>query len=101
MRAIYSVAKVNLGVIEANPASTPGAITIMEHLHTFVPSDNRGIHPIHCYGGGMSVERMVDAKGARAGGETSMNRLEKLIQCSQEFHKRGLLLKVLFTYGIK
>ena len=83
----------NLGVVEENPSSTPGTIKIMEYLHKFVPSVDKDVHPIPCFGDGLSVERMCDAKRARAGGETPIDRLEGLIPCPQEFHRRGLLLQ--------
>ena len=43
----------------------------------------------------MSIERMTDAKRARAADLTPQDRLEGLQQTSQEFHHRGLMLQVI------
>ncbi|XP_038047575.1 uncharacterized protein LOC119721568 [Patiria miniata] len=84
---------VNLGVLEANPASTAGVIQIMQHLHAYVPEPNGQVLPILCSGDGLSVERMVHAKRARVNGESKMHRLQGLVETPQEFHKEILLLQ--------
>ena len=60
---IYDILlQINLGLIEENPSSTVGTIKIMERLQEHVPCDPQGLYPVVCYGDGLSVERMTDAK---------------------------------------
>ena len=81
-------------MVEANPASTAGVIRIMEHLHAYVPESDGSVVPILCSGDGLSVERMLHAKRARANGETKKQQLQGLVETPQEFHKEILLLQV-------
>ena len=87
---------VNLGVVEANPASTAGVIDILTHLHRYVPVVENGIHVLPCNGDQLSVERMTHAKRARIRGHSQEFRLEGLLEAPQEFHKEGILLQVNF-----
>jgi len=84
----------NIGVIDANPSSTAGVIEIMSQLHQYVPQKAQQLRVIPTHGDCMAVERMVDAKRARACDTTPANRLEGLEPTPQEFHHRGLMLQV-------
>ncbi len=86
---------INLGTVEANPASTAGVIDIMEHLSRYVPSTPEHVHRIPVNGDQLSVERMVHSKRARALGPTPMDRMEWIVETPQEFHKEAILLQVL------
>ncbi|XP_038046724.1 uncharacterized protein LOC119720930 [Patiria miniata] len=84
----------SLGVIDENPYSTSGSVRMLESLHQFVPSyGDENLYPIVCFGDGLSVEKMVDAKRAKASGASAVDRLEGLVQCPQDFHRRGVLLQ--------
>ncbi|XP_038045923.1 uncharacterized protein LOC119720343 [Patiria miniata] len=84
----------SLGVIDRNPYSTPGSVRIGESLHQFVPSyGDESLYPIVCFGDGLSVMKMFDAKCAKANGVSAADRLEGLVQCPQDFHRRGVLLE--------
>ncbi|ELT95941.1 hypothetical protein CAPTEDRAFT_186660 [Capitella teleta] len=63
--------------------------------------DGERVVPQICYGDGLSVERMVDAKRARAQDPTPMERLEGFIPCPQDFHRRGLLMQDTFNELLK
>ena len=87
----------NLGVIDANPSSTAGIIEIMDILHKYVPrkgTDSFFRIPVH--GDGLSIERMRDAMAARAASLSAGARFEGLEPVPQEFHRRVLLMQVLF-----
>ena len=86
--------QVNLGVTEANPASTEGCITNMEKLHTCVPTVEEDVLPILCNGDATTIERIVAAQHARANGATPKDRMEGLVASPQEFHKEMILLGV-------
>ena len=87
---------VNLGVVEANPASTAGVIDIMTHLHQYVPEFEDGsVHVVPCNGDQLSIERMTHAKRARVQGHSAQDRLQGLLETPQEFHKEGILLQVI------
>ena len=88
---------VNLGVIEANPASTPGVIEILNHLQQYVPFEDDGsvVRNIVCNGDQLSVERMTHAKRARIRGPSAKARLEGFVETPQEFHREGLMMQVL------
>ena len=85
---------INIGAIDANPASTAGVIEVMEKLHEYVPSVNGKLHKIICNGDQLSVERMMHAKPSRVWGCREADRLEGLIETAQEFHKEGIMLDV-------
>ncbi len=85
---------INLGTIEANPASTAGVIDIMEHLGRYIPSGQEWVCRIPVNGDQLSVERMINAKRARALGPSPMDRMEWVVESPQEFHKEGILLQV-------
>lgn len=82
-------------MIESNPSSTAGVINILEILHKYVPKHNNKIWKIPVNGDGLSVERMRDAKLARAGADTAEGRFDGLEPVPQEFHKRAILMQVL------
>lgn len=48
---------VSLGTIDANPASTPGVIEVMEKLHDYIPEVEGKLHKIVVNGDQLSVER--------------------------------------------
>ena len=88
----------NIGIIKENPSTIAGTIQIMERLQDYVPwfaNDIEKPHIIPCHGDGLSIERMTDAKRARAANPTKKLRLEGLEQVPQEFHHRGIILQVL------
>ena len=67
----------------------------MEKLHEYVPLGANGLlRVVPTHGDGLSVERMTDAKRARAADLTDTDRLEGIEQTPQEFHHRGLMLQV-------
>ncbi|XP_038045915.1 uncharacterized protein LOC119720342 isoform X2 [Patiria miniata] len=84
----------SLGVIDENPYSTSGSVRMLESLHQFVPSyGDETLYPIVCFGDLLSVVKMFDAKCAKASGASAAERLEGLVQCPQDFHRRGVLLQ--------
>ena len=86
----------NLGVVDADPSSTEGAIQIMEYLHKYTPDAQGGSYmPILCNGDGLSIERMVHAKRGRANSGDAEHCLQKLAESTQEFHKEMILLQVI------
>ncbi len=59
--------QINVGVIQENPASTAGAIRILDKLHEYVPIRSDGsLYTVLCHGDELTVERQRDAKLARA-----------------------------------
>ncbi len=89
--------QINLGIIRENPSTTGGTIRVMEHLQQYVPRENGGKGPFRIvpeHGDGLSVERMIDAKNARAACLTDTERLEGTIPVPQEFHHDGLNCQV-------
>ena len=85
----------NIGIIDANPSSTAGVIDIMTRLHAYVPQLEDGtLITVPTHGDCMAVERMMDAKRARAAYLSSSDRLEGLEPVPQEFHHRGLMIQV-------
>ena len=86
--------QVNLGVVDANPSSTDGTITIMEHLCQYVPQLEGGPLSILCNGDGLSIERMVHAKRGRCNAGKKAPGLCALVESPQEFHKEIILLQV-------
>ena len=66
----------------------------MEELQQYVPKHNRKYVAVPTHGDALSVERMTDGKRARAADLTDSNCLEGLEQTPQEFHHRGLMLRV-------
>ena len=68
----------------------------MDALHKYVPSKGADeFYRIPVHGDGLSIERMRDAKAARAGSLTAAARFEGLEPVPQEFHRRALLMQVL------
>ena len=84
--------QVNLGTIDANPSSTPGIINIMDHLHKYVPKNGDDFLRIPVHGDGLSIERMREAKAARAGSITAAARFECIEPVPLEFHRHVLLM---------
>ena len=67
----------------------------MEHLQNYVPRRADGKFRVtKCFADGLSVERMNDAKMARAADFSDTDQLIGLEQSPQEFHHRGLMLQV-------
>lgn len=82
-------------MIEANPSSTSGVITIMDKLNQYVPVKEDGTPiPVIVHGDQLSVERMFGAKKARSGAQRALGRFEGQVPSPQEFHKQGLLMQV-------
>lgn len=92
MLTVFS--QVNIGLVDANPSSTAGAITILQAFQAYQPVKEETICPLCIYGDGLSCERHCDAQLAVSNGETATDRLEGLNPCAQEFHKRMLRLQV-------
>ena len=88
----------NIGIIDANPSSTAGVIDIMCQLNHFVPRQGEAVRVIATHGDCLAVERMVDAKRARACDITPLSRLEGLEPMPQEFHHRGVMMQVIFIH---
>ena len=91
---LATIMQVNLGVIDANPSSAEGAITIMSELQKYVPRRGNELHQLVCHVDGGAHERMVDAKFACRAKASPVGRLEGLLPNAQEFHKRMLKLQV-------
>ena len=89
---------VNLGAVDANPATTIGVIQVMENLQNYVPVNDDKLHRIVCNGDQLSMERMTHARHSRVRGESQADRLEGLIETPQEFHKEGLMAQVFIKY---
>ncbi|KAJ8311298.1 hypothetical protein KUTeg_011150, partial [Tegillarca granosa] len=88
---------INLGIFDHNPSTTACVISIMNRLHMYIPRlGENHFFPVLCHGDGLSVERMRDAKAARAASATKERRLESLEPVPQEFHKRCIILQDLF-----
>ena len=93
--------QVNLGVVDANPSTTTGAIKIMSTLQEYVPrSEQNALHQLVCHVDGGAHERMVDAQNSQRAKVTPIGWLEGLVPNPQEFHKRMLLMQVII-HGIK
>ena len=80
--------------MEENPSSTGGVLAVMDHLHTFVPTNGDRVLPILCSGDGLSMERMISAHHNRTASATATGRLEGLKETPSEFHKEILLMQV-------
>lgn len=92
---------INLGAIDANPASTAGVIDVMTHLHQYVPAgaQEQSVRKVICNGDQLSVERMTHSKRGRIRGPGPRQRLEGLVETPQEFHKEGIMLQV-FRFNV-
>lgn len=67
----------------------------MDTLHQYVPRKNEeNFFRIPVHGDGLSIERMRDAKAARAGSLSASGRFEGLEPVPQEFHRRVILMQV-------
>ena len=84
----------NLGVVNADPASNAGVLQIMEHIHSACPTNHDTILWIPCNGDQSSMERMTNLKRAKVREETPQQQLAGLVETPQEFHKEGVLLQV-------
>ncbi|XP_071500137.1 uncharacterized protein [Diadema antillarum] len=84
---------VTLGVVNANPSTTQGMVTVLQHLQQYVP-EKRG-SPIQTLvsGDGLTIERILHAQRARSNGENWKARLDAFTPAPQEFHKEILLLQ--------
>ena len=85
---------VNLGVIQADPASNAGVNNIMERLQTMCPSVNGNMLRIPCNGDQSSIERMSNLKKAKVKEKTIEDQHGGLVETVQEFHKEGILMQV-------
>lgn len=98
---IFSVLKINIGIIDEDPSTRDGTREIMLKLQKFVPRRKDGtFRVVPCHGDGMAVERMIDAQKVRAADDCDVDRIEGLCPCPQEFHHRGLMLQVLFLESL-
>ncbi len=51
---------INLGVVDATPASTAGVFDIIDHFHSYVPVlENGEVHPLPTNGDQLDVERAI------------------------------------------
>jgi len=92
---IIAVTQVNIGIIDANPSTIAGTITIMEKLQQYVPQKRDGtFREVPTHGDQLSVERMIDATRARSADLNAEDNISSLIPIPQEFHHRGLMLQV-------
>ena len=72
----------------------------MVHLNKFVPKvSDDDVTVVATHGDCGAVDRMIDAKRARAADLTACARLEGLEPVPQEFHHRGLMLQVCKKYS--
>jgi hypothetical protein len=86
---------INLGVVDADPASNAGVTTIMEKLQETCPClDDDKMLRIPCNGDQLSFERMSNLKRGRARCKTQATQLQGLVETTQEFHKEGLVMEV-------
>lgn len=85
---------INLGVVDADPASNAGVTTIMQHLQETCPTVTDRKIRIPCNGDELSFERMSNLKRGRARCQTPEAQLQALVETPQEFHKEGLLMEV-------
>ena len=84
---------------DANPSSTAGVIDILCRLNDYIPNvSDDDVITIPTHGDCGAVERMLDAKRARAADLTAFLRLEGFEPVPQEFHHRGLMIQVTFPY---
>ncbi|XP_071483013.1 uncharacterized protein [Diadema antillarum] len=81
---------VTLGVVDADPGSTQGMISVMEHLQKYVPVVDDHPKPCLLSGDGLTIERILHAQRARSNGAKWDDRLEAFYACPQEFHKEIL-----------
>ena len=70
----------------------------MDNLHRYVPKNGKNFLCIPVHVGGMTIERMRDAKAARAVPVNAAARFEGLEPVPQEFHRCILLMQV-YTPG--
>ena len=85
--------QINTGTVDANPASTPGVIEIMESLTKHVSPVPPAAHLVS--GDGMSFEKILHTVcGRRNGAHAIPDRLEWVWPCPQEFHLDIQLLQV-------
>ena len=80
------------GKSQENPSSTGGVLAVMDHLHTFVPTNGDRVLPILCSGDGLSMERMISAHHNRTVSATATGRVEGFKETPSEFHKETLLM---------
>jgi hypothetical protein len=85
----------NLGVVDADFSSNAGVNQIMLHLQSMCPMHDGQLMRIPCNGDQNSIERMCNLKRAKVREGTSPNQLAGLVENPQEFHKEGILLKVI------
>ena len=86
---------VGLGVLEGNPSSTPDTIDILQNLMAYVPFVNGVAMPVPCHGDGGTVASIAKAKRGRIMAELPEYYSGGLVEAPQEFHKEGILLKVI------
>ena len=86
--------QVNIGIINANPSTTAGAIEIMMALSQYVPKVQERLVVLPVHGDCGAVERMIDAQRARSADLTAIDRLQGLEPVPQEFHHRALMIQV-------
>lgn len=82
----------SLGVIEEETASSDGVASIMGVLQMKVKATKD--RPVVCYGDGLSIQRMIQAKDLRYQDLDPKERLDGLVPGVQEMHKHGILLQV-------
>ena len=95
-RSLFSL-QINLGVCQENPSTTAGTIAILENLQQYIPRTEEDDLPVITYGDGLSCERHNDVHMARSNGATVLDKLQGLQSQVQEFHKRMLLMQVIYS----
>eukprot|EP00057_Strongylocentrotus_purpuratus_P019457 XP_011673931.1 PREDICTED: uncharacterized protein LOC105442948 [Strongylocentrotus purpuratus] len=84
---------VTIGVVNANPSTTQGTISVLERLQTYVPVTEGTPTQTLVSGDGLTIERILHAQRARSNGERWEDRLDAFFATPQEFHKEILLLQ--------
>lgn len=87
---------VTVGILQVNPGTTDGNITVLEHLHQHVPFPaGRGNPPcgVPVHGDAATVLGMMKAKISREHNKTPSERLEGVWPVPGEFHRRMLAMQ--------
>jgi hypothetical protein len=70
-------------------------------LQQYIPRTEEDVLPVITYGDDLSCERLNDALMARSNGAIVLDRLQGLQTKVKEFHKRMLLMQVIYSYNLK
>ena len=83
--------------MDKNRSAVQGVVSILDHLYEYVPQNDGRVHTLIMWSDGLSCERHVGAKNARANEPTSLDRFEGL----EPLIKIILLLQVSFVEHAK